>query len=215
MILLFECAALVALTIADVLGWVPLSRTPFLVLLAWVSLRLRGMAWRDLGLRRPERWRSAIALGVAAGLALEGFASLVTTPLIAAVTGRPPDLTDFQPLIGNAGLLLILVAVNWVLAAFGEELAFRGYLLNRAGDVTGHSWLGWTAALLAVSLFFGIGHATQGVTGIIQESLSGAWLGVLFLVCGRTLTIPIVAHGVSNTLALVLMYFGAYPGLSG
>jgi membrane protease YdiL (CAAX protease family) len=214
-ILLFECAALLALTIADMQGWVPLSRTPFLVLLAWASLRLRRMRWRDIGLRRPERWGSAIALGVAAGVAIEAFADLVTTPMIAAVTGRPPDLTDFQPLIGNLPLLLILVAVNWVLAAFGEELAFRGYLMNRAADVTGDSRAGWAVSLIAVSVFFGIGHATQGVTGIIQESLSGAWLGVLFLACGRNLTIPIIAHGVSNTLALVLMYFGTYPGLTG
>ena len=118
MILLFELAALAALTIADLQGWVPLSRTPFLILLAWVSLRLRRMAWRDIGLRRPERWASAIALGVIAGVAIELFANLVTTPMIAAVTGRPPDLSEFQPLIGNLPLLLILVAINWVLAAF-------------------------------------------------------------------------------------------------
>jgi membrane protease YdiL (CAAX protease family) len=214
-ILLFEVAALIGLTIADMQGWVPVSRTPFLVLLAWVSLRLRGMAWREIGLRRPERWSAAVALGVGAGLAIEAFANFVTTPMIATVTGRPPELSDFQPLIGNLPLLLTLVAVNWVLAAFGEELAFRGYLLNRAGEVTGQSRLGWTVSLLAVSVFFGIGHATQGVTGIIQESLSGAWLGVLYLACGRTLTIPVVAHGVSNTLALILMYFGTYPGLRG
>jgi membrane protease YdiL (CAAX protease family) len=87
--------------------------------------------------------------------------------------------------------------------------------MNRAADVTGHGAAGWGVSLIAVSVFFGIGHATQGLTGIVQESLSGALLGLLFLACGRTLTIPIIAHGVSNTLALVLMYFGMYPGLTG
>ncbi len=38
-------------------------------------------------------------------------------------------------------------------------------------------------------------------------------LGILFLLAGRNLTIPIVAHGVSNTVAFVLIYYGRYPGL--
>lgn len=37
--------------------------------------------------------------------------------------------------------------------------------------------------------------------------------GLLFLASGRGLAVPIVAHGVSNTLAFVLIYFGRYPGL--
>lgn len=53
----------------------------------------------------------------------------------------------------------------------------------------------------------------KGLTGVIQESLSGFWLGVMFLLSGRDLTLPIVAHGVSNTLAFVLIYYDRYPGI--
>jgi membrane protease YdiL (CAAX protease family) len=38
-------------------------------------------------------------------------------------------------------------------------------------------------------------------------------LGVLFLLARRNLVVPIVAHGVSNTVAFVLIYLGRYPGL--
>jgi uncharacterized protein len=38
-------------------------------------------------------------------------------------------------------------------------------------------------------------------------------LGLLYLGSGRTLTVPIVAHGVSNTLAFVLIYLDRYPGV--
>jgi hypothetical protein len=79
------------------------------------------------------------------------------------------------------------------LAAFGEELAFRGYLMNRLGGALGGR-PSWVSSLVTVSLYFGIGHGAQGLTGIIQESLSGVWLGVMFLLSGRNLTIPIVAR---------------------
>lgn len=58
-----------------------------------------------------------------------------------------------------------------------------------------------------------MGHTEQGISGWIQEGLSGLILGVLFLWAGRNLVVPIVAHGVSNTLAFVLIYLGRYPGL--
>ncbi|MFN2397022.1 MAG: lysostaphin resistance A-like protein [Gemmatimonadaceae bacterium] len=213
-ILTLELGALIALTIADAFGLVPLSRTPFLLLLCWASLRFRRLAWRDIGFTRAPRLARAVTAGIVAGLAMELLAVHVTTPLIASITGAPPDLSDFQDLVGNVGLLLLLLAVSWVLAAFGEELAFRGYLMNRFADGFHRSRGAWIASLIAVSVYFGIGHGTQGITGIVQESLSGFWLGVLFLVTGRNLTVPIVAHGVSNTLALVLIYFNRYPGLA-
>lgn len=81
-------------------------------------------------------------------------------------------------------------------------------------------WLGgtgaaWTTSLLLVSPLFGWVHSEQGVSGAVQESLSGLLLGVLFLATGRNLAVPIVAHGVSNTVAFVLIYLGRYPGLGG
>ena len=210
---LAELGTLLALTIADLLGLVPLSRTPFLLLLCWFSLRVRRLRWRDIGFARAPDMSRAVAGGVVAGLVIELFAINVTTPLIASMIGTPPDLSDFRDLVGNLPLLLLFVVLSWILAAFGEELAFRGYLLNRLADGFKGARAAWIAALILVSVFFGIGHSTQGITGIVQESLSGFWLGVIFLMSGRNLTAPIVAHGVSNTLALVLIYFNRYPGL--
>ena len=214
LLLLGEFCALVVLTIADARGLVPLSRTPFLLLLGWVSLRLRRLRWRDIGFSRPPRMRRAIAFGIVAGLVIELFAINVTTPLIASMTGMPPDVSDLKDIVGNWQLLLIFFVISWVLAAFGEELAFRGYLMNRIADGFGRTRVAWIISLIVVNVFFGVGHGTQGIAGIVQESLSGFWLGVLFLASGRNLTVPIVAHGVSNSLALVLIYLNRYPGLS-
>ncbi len=209
-----ECGLLVALTVADWYALVPLSRTPFLLLLGWISLRVRKLRWRDVGFSWPPHAGRAVLIGIVVGVAMELLAIGVTTPLITAATGVPLDMSDFQSAVGNFKLLLILLAASWILAAFGEELAFRGYLLNRVADFCGRTRGGWVLSLLLVSAFFGIGHANQGLTGLLQESLSGFLLGVLYLACGRNLTAPIIAHGVANTLAFILIYLNRYAGLA-
>lgn len=212
-----EIAAVVALFIADARHLVPLSNTPFLLLLGWASLRLRGLRWRDIGLTRPDDWRRVVVIGVVAGLAMETFAVLVTEPCIARLFGHAPDVSDFKFLVGNLKALLLLQILNWTLAAFGEEMVYRGYLLNRVADFAGPlgSRAAFATALVLVSLLFGWAHAEgQGLPGMAQEGWNGLLLGVLYLANRRRLAVPIIAHGVSNTLAFVLIYLGKYPGVS-
>jgi membrane protease YdiL (CAAX protease family) len=51
------------------------------------------------------------------------------------------------------------------------------------------------------------------VTGIIDEGLMGLLLGVIYLRSGRNLAVPIIAHGVQDTVDLVLIFLGKYPGM--
>jgi membrane protease YdiL (CAAX protease family) len=125
-----------------------------------------------------------------------------------------PDLSMFRPLVGNLGLLFALMIPNWILAAFGEELVYRGYLLNRVASLCRGVREQWLLSLLVVSALFGFAHwESQGMAGMLQEGTAGLLLGLLYLGSGRTLAVPIVAHGVSNTLAFVLIYLDRYPGV--
>jgi uncharacterized protein len=201
-------------TVADRFHLVPLSNTPFLFALGWISLRLRGLRWRDVGLVRPRSWVRTLAIGSLAGIAMELLALFVTEPLFAQLVGRHPDLSDFRPLVGNLGFLLGILVLNWLLAAFGEEMVYRGYLLNRVAGLGQGTRGAWILSLIVVSVFFGWAHGeSQGLTGMLQEGFAGLLLGLLYLGNGRRLAVPIVAHGVSNTLAFVLIYFGRYPGV--
>jgi hypothetical protein len=144
---------------------------------------------------------------------MELLAVWVTTPMISGMLGTEPDHGALKAIRGNVKLLLIFLALSWTLAAFGEEVCFRGFLMERLARLFGNSRAAWLAGLLLSSALFGWGHTEQGVSGWLQEGLSGSLLGILFLATGRNLTVPIVAHGVSNTLAFVLIYFDRYPGL--
>lgn len=56
-------------------------------------------------------------------------------------------------------------------------------------------------------------HVYQGATGIVENFIDGALLGILYLGSGRNLWVPIVAHGVTDTLDSLIIFTGHYPGM--
>jgi uncharacterized protein len=209
-----DVAVFVAIVVLDAIGVLPITQTIWLVPFIWLALRIRREPWSSIGFSRPPRLGRTIALGIVAGIAMEAFAVWVTTPWISGAFGVQPDYSAFAAIRGSVPNLLLFVVLSWLLAAFGEEICFRGFLMKRLAQSMGESRGAWIAALLLSSVLFGWGHTEQGVSGWIQEGLSGALLGALFLLSGRNLALPIVAHGVSNTVAFVLMYAGRYPGFA-
>lgn len=199
--------------VGGLVGIIPFSSTPFLLIFGWLMLWLRGVGWRNLGLRRPSSWRSTLLLGVAIGIGYQYFSLYVLEPLLARVTGNLPDVSQFAPLIGNTFFLFLSLIVSWTLAAFGEELVFRGYLMNRVADLVGANRAGWLISLTVVSILFGVTHLYQGMSGIIVITLHGLLLGALYLATGRNLWVPIIAHGVNDTVGFILIFLGKYPGL--
>ena len=198
---------------ADFRHLVFFSKTPYLLLFGWLSLRLRKLRWRDVGLSRFRNWKTTLGLGIAAGLLLEGFELFVSQPILVRLLRKQPNLEDFRPLIGNLKLTLIFLALAWALAAFGEEMVYRGYLMNRVADLFNRMRRAWIVSLIVVHVAFGLAHAYQGWTGAIDEGLSGLLLGVIYLRTGRNLAVPIIAHGIGDSIDFVLIFLGKYPGM--
>jgi uncharacterized protein len=208
-----EFAMVGLIFLADEKHLVPVSKTPFLVLLGWISIRVRGLRWRSVGLTLNRGWLRTLTLGVGAGLLMEAFELFVSQPLLIRITGKQPDLSDFQAIYGNLKWTLILLALTWPLAAFGEEMVWRGYLMNRVADLGKNTRTAWIVSLIAVNMVFGYAHSYQGITGIIDEGLMGVLLGLLYLGTGCNLSVPILAHGITDTVDLLLIFFGRYPGM--
>lgn len=196
---------------ADFKHLIPFSKTPFLFVFAWISLRVRNLKWRNVGLSLFRNWKSTWGLGILAGLLLEAFQLFVSQPILIRWLGKLPDLELFRSLIGNWKLAVIYIALAWTLAAFGEEMVYRGYLMNRVADLFHRTNKAWIFSLLAVHIAFGLAHAYQGITGIIDEGLSGLLLGVIYLRTGKNLAVPIIAHGLSDTIDFLLIFLGKYP----
>lgn len=208
--------ALVALVfVGDEQGFIPLSKTPFLFAIGWTSMWVRGVSWRSAGLALPADWLRLVAIGFVAGVAMWCLEFYGIQTLLQRMTGELPDLSVFKAVVGNFRNLMLLLAANIVLAAFGEEMVWRGYALPRVAGFFGEGQKAWIAAIIAVNAAFGFAHIYQGLPGVIEAAWAGALLGALYLATGRNLVAPIIAHGVSNNIDFIMIYLGLHPGVTG
>ena len=210
---LVELLLVAAIFVADAHHLIFFSKTPYLVALGWVSLRIRRSGWRAVGLTVYRNWKTTILLGVAVGVGLEVVELFITQPFLVRVLHQEPDLSVFNSVAGNWKLLLIFIALSWTLAAFGEEMVYRGYLMNRVAGLLKKTRAAWIVSLIVVHVGFGFAHAYQGATGIIDEGFMGMLLGLVYLRTRRSLAVPIVAHGVSDSIDMILMFLRMYPGM--
>ena len=91
-------------------------------------------------------------------------------------------------------------------------MVYRGYLMNRVADLLNRTRGAWIVSLLGVHVGFGLAHAYQGLTGVFDEDLMGLLLGLIYLRTGRNLGVPIMAHGIQDSIDFVLIFLGKYPG---
>jgi hypothetical protein len=205
------CEILVVLLITAghrVFHIIPVDETLPILALGWLSLWLRDIGWKGVGLSCPASWKRTLMVGIGTGIFLQLLSELVTEPLITYFTHHPPDVSEFRPLVGNLKLLVLYFALVWTLAAFGEELTYRGYLMNRVADLGARRPIAWVASLLFMAVLFGFGHSYQGLSGMIDTGLHGLLLGVVYLASGRNLWACIIAHGTTDTIALGMVFFG-------
>jgi membrane protease YdiL (CAAX protease family) len=133
--------------------------------------------WKQIGFARYRNWTTTLLLGMASGVALELFDLFAKQRLLTRVLGKPPDLASFLAV----HFALLMIALLWILAGYGEELVYRGYLMNRVADLFGCRHTAWIASLLLVGAQFGFAHYPQGLTGIIEEGSDGLVLGLMYL----------------------------------
>jgi hypothetical protein len=119
-----EFALIVAVYVADWQHHIFLSKVPYLFLVGWLSLRLRGMRWRDVGFGVNGSWGKTLLVGILAGAGIEMLELFGTQPLLARLTGQMPDLSAFDQVAGNLKRLAISLVLTWTFFAFGEELIF-------------------------------------------------------------------------------------------
>ena len=185
-----------------------LGRMLLLLALATGFLRMRGLSWADTGLRRP-RW-GRFALAVPLGLVACALAATAST-LIFARAGLPaPGYQVFTPIRGHFDQYLFwLLPVTWGSAALGEELIFRGFVMNALEAVLGASRGVLTLlAILLQAAIFGLLHIYLGPAGAANAAAIGLVLGGVWLASGRNLWACIVIHGLIDSMAMTAIYFG-------
>jgi membrane protease YdiL (CAAX protease family) len=179
-----------------------------LCVLGLVSVRLRDGGWSAMGFTRPASWRRIFLIALAAA----GVRILLGQFVIEPVTGffwpSPTAPALANEITGNAKIALLALLLVWTFAAFGEEIAYRGYLLTRAADIGRRSTIAYWLGIVLVSVLFGYGHYYKGPSGIIDSGIAGLILGTAYMVAGRNLWACILAHGFIDTFGVIDAFLG-------
>jgi len=171
-----------------------------LLVLAWA--RLSQTPWRALGYIQPKHWFATLTYGTAFGIALK----ILLKSLVMPVLGADAVNRTYHFLAGNRAML---PAAAWAMlvAGFGEETVFRGYLFERSAKLFGCSAAARAGTVLLTSALFGAAHyADQGLTGAEQGAITGLVFGTIFANTGRIFFL-ISAHAAFDLTALAIIYW--------
>ena len=176
--------------------------------LIWILLKVQKKNWNRFGFAKPDNWPKTILTSVIWLVLFQILIGWILKPWIIRLTGKPLDISEFEILRGNFNALVRGLAVVWTIAAFGEEMVFRGYFLNRINDIFRSRKTGLILAVVCSSLFFGLGHIYQGISGLILASVAGVIYSLAFIFSGKNLWVPILVHGFYDTWAFLVLFFG-------
>jgi membrane protease YdiL (CAAX protease family) len=183
------------------------NEVPILFALGLISFRLRDGGWSAMGLRWPASWRRTVMVAIAAAALRILLSALLIDPVTAHFWPRAIAPEGMNDIAGNVSVALRWLGLVWTFAAFGEEIGYRGYLINRAADAGGRSKAAYWLGVVAVSVLFGYGHFYKGPSGILDSGMAGLVLGVAYMLSGRDLWVCILAHGFIDTFGVIAVFF--------
>jgi membrane protease YdiL (CAAX protease family) len=184
------------------------NEVPILFVLGLVSFRWRDGGWSAMGLRRPPSWSRVLGIALGAATLRVALGDLLVSPLAERLWPPAAAPAASEKIAGHLGTALLWLLLVWTFAAFGEEIGYRGYLLNRAADLGGRSPAAAWAGMIAVSVLFGFGHYYKGPAGVVDSGFAGLVLGGAYLLSGGNLWTSILAHGFIDTFGVVVAYLG-------
>jgi membrane protease YdiL (CAAX protease family) len=176
---------------------------PLSALLVLVWTRLSRTPWREIGYVRPRSWIGSLAIGIAFGIAFKFLMKAIVMPLL----GANPINQAYHNVVGNRSALPAAVLTMIIVAGFGEETVFRGYLFERLGKLLGRSMAARIAIVLVTAGLFGSLHYfEQGLAGAQQAIITGLVFGTVFAVTGR-IWMLMCAHAAFDLTAVAIIYW--------
>lgn len=161
-----------------------------------------------IGLQRPH-WLATLGWALALSVIVIVLIGHLLQPLLENWLGITVDTSAYGALKGNFSALAKLWIYALFSAAIGEEIVFRGFLLNQITAIFGdRGRLARPAAVLTSAAVFGFAHLPQGAVGVITTGLVGALFGWAFFRSGRNLPALMLAHMAIDTYGLTRLYLG-------
>ncbi|WP_339627340.1 CPBP family intramembrane glutamic endopeptidase [uncultured Maribacter sp.] len=116
------------------------------------------------------------------------------------------DLSSLNDTRGDFGSYAIMMVIMWVFAAFGEEVLFHGYYMQRFAKLFGDTKKVWILSGILIAVYFGISHGYQGLSGIIGVGIGSLFFALLYYKNKSNLLLLVLIHGIYDSIWLTLIY---------
>jgi len=178
-----------------------------LIIASW-RMKIRGISWKDLGLRKPENlWKT---LGISIIIFVSVMISIIIFELIKdqLAFSITPDsssetaVSKFGNLKGNWGQFFLIIPFIW-LESMLEELLDRGFLMNWIEKLFSSTSFATAIAVLLQAFIFGFRHSNDLSERSITVGIIGLVMGIAYIKFGRNLWPLIIAHCILNSMSMV------------
>ena len=188
-----------------------------MLITVWLGIKARGENWESIGLsfkwQGMKRLLNTFLLSLMVFvLAMFGF--VFGSIIMANITGIPEgaDMSSYAFLEDNFGMLLIVLAGVYIVSSFGEEVIYRGFLINRISEFGKDTKTIKIIAVILSSIIFGLIHYGWGPMGMVQTFFMGLALGLCYIYMKKRLWIMVLAHAYMDTILMVQMYLASNQG---
>ena len=172
-------------------------------------IRLRGLSFEEIGFvpRVLNRELAKEVMQVAFMIFAVQFLGILIVGFLLGAPDQGSAVTNQPTTI--AGFLLDIFFMTWLVTGLGEELIFRGIVLNRLrvlfNDEGSNVYL--ISAIQAV--WFGAGHQSHGFSGVLITGFIGFVLGTYLLKSPKSGLWPLIlAHALIDTVVLTISFVG-------
>ena len=178
-----------------------------LVVATW-RMRIRGITWEALGLRKPKNLGKT--LGMAALIIVTIIISIILFEIIkdylpftlATDSSSESSVSKFGDLKGNWPLFFSIISMI-LIESFLEELLDRGFLMNWFEKLFSKTSFATILAVLLQAVIFGFRHTYDLSERSITVGIIGLIMGIAYVTMGRNLWPLIIAHCVLNSMSMV------------
>ncbi len=184
------------------------------IMIALIStgLWLRGENWRHFGIsfrlgRAKDVLKTFLWSLLVFAIALISFGLGHKVGMLLFSIDVQIDISGYEYLKNNPGIFILSLVGVYFISSFGEEFIYRGFLINRFGLLFSGSWAKNIISILMSSILFALAHYKWGTIGVVQTFFMGMALATCYVLLGKKLNIPILAHVYMDSLLFLNIYF--------
>jgi membrane protease YdiL (CAAX protease family) len=185
--------------------------TIIILLICLLKILGKSINWDYLGFHKNINFLGTIIFGLLIAVIYQLLSIYIFVPIINYFTHRSVDLSEITSLNNTWINFIIALLITWTFAAIGEEIVYRSYLYNQIQSLFTNKNIGTVIGVIICTTLFAIGHGYQGISGIIENTIFGITMALVFILSKKNLWLIIFVHGFVNTIGFILIFTGLYP----